>query len=222
LHKLAGFEPGPISIMVPRRRKDRSKVPGHLRSTRQLSPSDAAFVDGFRCTSATRTVIDLAANGHSPVRLGNAIDSAVHLGLTSPEYLGRSLDRLGRRGRPGVRVLDELLLDSGGHSYLERRFLRMIRESGLPRPGCQVTHHDDGKVVARVDFEWTSQRVVVEVNGRFGHSSRAEQTKDARRRNALQQAGFIVVEFTTTMVVGDPGYVLRTVRESLASRGGTS
>jgi hypothetical protein len=35
-------------------------------------------------------------------------------------------------GRWGARVRDELLVDSGGHSMLERRLLALVRDAGLP------------------------------------------------------------------------------------------
>ena len=35
-------------------------------------------------------------------------------------------------GQWGVRLLDRLLVDTGGHTMLERRFLELVREAGLP------------------------------------------------------------------------------------------
>jgi very-short-patch-repair endonuclease len=54
----------------------------------------------------------------------------------------------------------------------------------------------------------------VEVTGRLGHTSDRDRQKDARRRNALQQLGKEVIEFTTVDVVSSPGYVLSTLATS--------
>jgi very-short-patch-repair endonuclease len=56
--------------------------------------------------------------------------------------------------------------------------------------------------------------VVVEVSGRFGHTSDRDRQKDARRRNALQQLGKAFLEFTTIDVLLSPEYVLATLRTS--------
>ena len=73
------------------------------------------------------------------------------------------------RGFPGTERLRGLLLDSGGDSYLERRFLGLVRTAGLPKPTCQVVHRVDGKRIARVDFQFPDTKIIVEVSGRLGH-----------------------------------------------------
>jgi very-short-patch-repair endonuclease len=112
-------------------------------------------------------------------------------------------------------LLKALLLDSGGESYLERRFLRLLRRAGLQRPTCQVVHRYDR--VIRVDFQFPNTNVIVEVSGRLGHTSDGARQRDARRRNALQRAGWLVLEFTTADVLDDVPYVVTTLRESLES-----
>ncbi len=116
-------------------------------------------------------------------------------------------------GRPGIRLLREILLDSGGESFLERRFLELVRNAHLPKPTCQVVHVASGRVM-RVDFEFQSTNVVVEVTGRLGHTSDRDRQKDARRRNALQHLGKEVIEFTTVDVLSAPDYVLSTLATS--------
>ena len=215
LHRFDGFDEGPIVVSVPR--EHRSWRAGFtVHSAVLLERPDVIELNDMRVTSATRTIVDLAAIGTPPIRLGNAIDSAARLGLSQPAYLRRRLKALGRNGRRGVRLLDELTLDAGGHSYLERRFLRLVREMGLPRPACQVVHRRKGTTVARVDFEWTAWKLVVEVSGRLGHVTELDRAKDARRRNELQLRGFEVVEFTTIHMLAEPDYVRRTILEHTA------
>lgn len=151
--------------------------------------ADLVTVSALRCTSATRTIIDLAHAGTPPARLEAAIDSAIRLGLSSPVVIERRLDELRGPGRWGARHLDRLLVDIGGESLLERRFLQLVREAGLPRPSTQVVQRHDGRHVARVDFLFEAAGVVVEVTGRLGHSSPADRDRDAQRRNELLDLG---------------------------------
>jgi len=165
-------------------------------------------------TSASRTIIDLAATA-TVSELERAIDTAVRDGLTSPTFLARRLSDLRNRGRRGVVLLDELLVDSGGHSDLERRFLALVRSAGLRRPTCQRVFRRDGTTVARVDFLFEPSPVIVEVTGRRGHSTDADRTRDAQRRNELQHLGFVVLEFTNDQVRRHPALVVRTLRQHL-------
>jgi very-short-patch-repair endonuclease len=167
---------------------------------------------GVRTTTATRTIIDLAASRHPADSIEKAIDSAIRLRLTSIPRLTRRMAELAP-GRSGIQLLRELLLDSGGESFLERRFLRLTRSARLPRPTCQVVYATNGRAM-RVDFEFTHTNVVVEVSGRLGHTSDRDRQKDACRRNALQQLGKTVLEFTTVDVLSSPDYVLATLHTS--------
>jgi very-short-patch-repair endonuclease len=205
-----GFSRKPIEYTVPRATGG-AESSWRVHTTTVLGQIDRCEVGMFRCTSASRTIIDLARTA-SPAELERAIDSAVRDGLSSPRFLHRRLSALRGSGRAGVRLLDELLVDSGGHSDLERAFLRLVRRAGLPRPTCQRIFRRDGTTLARVDFSFEPRPVIAEVSGRRGHSSDAERAKDARRRNELQHEGFVVLDFTDGQVRRDPAYVLRTLR----------
>jgi very-short-patch-repair endonuclease len=205
------FSDDRIELVVPRRR--RSLGPSVvLHTTKQWHTEDLLRRDGVRTTSVNRTIIDLAASGNTAGSIENAIDSAIRLRVTTIPKLTRRMAELAP-GRPGIRLLREILLDSGGESFLERRFLRLVRDARLPRPICQVVYATTGRVM-RVDFEFRGTEVVVEVSGRFGHTSDRDRQKDARRRNALQQLGKVVLEFTTIDVVSSPDYVLTTLHTS--------
>jgi hypothetical protein len=151
LHRFDRALPDAVEFTVLRSGRGR-KAPFTVHTTTALARLDRVTVDGFRCVSATRTIIDLAHARVPPIRLEAAIDSAVRLGLTSPVVLAKRLSELRGPGRWGARLLDKLLLDSGGQTLLERRFLTLVREAGLPRPQTQVIHRRHGNTVARVDF----------------------------------------------------------------------
>jgi Protein of unknown function (DUF559) len=199
-----------IDFVAPRAR--RSLDPAvHLHTTKQWDAADLQSRDGVRVATVTRTLIDLASA--EPIRsLERAIDCAVRLRLTSIPTLTRRMGELAS-GRRGIGVLREMLLDSCGESFLERRFLRLVRHADPPLPQCQVASSANGRAI-RVDFEFAGTNVIVEVSGRLGHTSDGDRQRDARRRNALQQQGKTVLEFTTVDVLSSPEYVLATLQTS--------
>lgn len=188
-----------------------------VHTTELLGPYDIVRLGGLRCTSATRTILDLAAAGASFLRLAAAIDSSVRLRLSAPLVLATRLTDLRGSGRPGVRILDRLLLDAGGESMLERRFLQLVRTHDLPRPTSQKKIFDQRRQIARVDFLYETERLVIEVTGRLGHSSPSERTRDAQRRNELQDIGYRVYEYTWGDVTRRPSYVIESLRARLAA-----
>ncbi len=218
LHGLDRSVPDRVEFTVPRAR--RNKVSGAtLHTTKVVGRTDVINIEGFRVSSATRTIIDLARARVAPVRLEAAIDSAVRLGASSPAVLAARLAELRGRGRWGCRLLDQLLEDAGGHTMLERRFLQLCRRWGLPRPRTQVVHRVAGKTVARVDFLFAEYGIVIEVSGQKGHSSPAERARDAHRRNELQDLGRAVYEYTWHDVTQREAMVAKTLRARLLAAG---
>jgi hypothetical protein len=214
LHGFDRCKPDIVEFTMPREHHG-LRAPFRVHTTTCLPRIDRVTVAGFACTSATRTVLDLARARVPRVRLEAAIDSAIRSGASAPSVLADRLAALRGPGRWGVSLLDELLIDSGGHTLLERRFLALMRRAGLPRPRPQVVHRRGGRTDARVDFLFDAEGVVVEVSGRKGHSSDAERAKDAQRRNELQDAGRKVYEYTWEDVTKRPEYVARTMRQRL-------
>ena len=218
LHGLDRSDPDAVEFTVDRNRRaswQTGGLPFTVHTTTMLRPIDFVVVDGFRTMSATRTIIDLAHARAHIRRVEAAIDSAVRLGLSSPEVLATRLETLRGSGRWGCRLVDQLIVDSGGHTMLERRFLEIVRRAGLPRPRTQVVHRRNGRHVARVDFLFEEAGAVVEVSGRLGHSSPAERARDAQRRNELQDIGRRVYEYTWEDVTERPLFVTRTLLQRL-------
>jgi very-short-patch-repair endonuclease len=212
LHGFDGFAARAVEFTVSRRARGRGRgAAWRVHTADDLELVDRATVGCFACTSASRTILDLARDTPAPA-LRRAIDSANRDGSSSPAYLARRLRHLRGPGRHGVRLVDSLIVDAGGHTELERAFLRLVREAGLPRPTCQRVFRHDGRTIARVDFSFEPQPILVEVSGRRGHSTDDERAKDARRRNELQSLGFVVLEFTFDDVWRRPTYVIATLR----------
>lgn len=217
LHGFDRFRHDPPEFTVRRRRRGAFVVDAPVHTTLVLPELDRTVVAGLPVTSAIRTIIDLAAVRVGTQRLEAAVDSTLRLGLATLDEIAARLHQLRGRGRRGVRRLDQVLLTSGGESFLERRFLELIDTAGLPRPIPQAEHRVDGVHIARVDFLYPDAGIVIEVSGGRGHSTAADRAKDARRRNELQRLGRLVLEFTYEDVTGRPPYVVQSLRESLCS-----
>lgn len=190
-----------------------------VHSTSTLAKIDQCVIDGLPVTSATRTIIDLARARVSTARLEAAIDTAVRTGVSAPVVIDKRLSALRGPGRWGCRRIDELLLDAGGHTMLERRFLALVRHADLPRPRTQAVIRRGGRTVARADFLYPEYLIVVEVSGRRGHSSPSERAKDAQRRNELQDMGYTVYEYTWEQVTRGRARVAALMRERLLAAG---
>ena len=66
---------------------------------------------------------------------------------------------------------------------LERRFLRIVKRSGLPLPETQQ------QLEGRTDFHWPALGLVVETDGWRYHRTPARQARDNRRMQAHAAAG---------------------------------
>jgi very-short-patch-repair endonuclease len=192
---------------------------GDVHTTKAVGGLDVTTVQGFRCASATRTILDLAYVGVPAERLGALIDSAVRLGWSAIRVLEERLAEIRGQGRRGVRVIDRLLPDSGGETPLERKFLGLLRRHGLPRPITQFRALGPRGFIARVDFLYEQFNIVVEVTGRKGHASDTERQRDAQRRNELTDRGLRVYEYTRGDVDARPAWVAGTMRDRLVAEG---
>jgi hypothetical protein len=215
LHGLDGFAEGPLEFVIPRAQRGRQTI-GLVHTSGPVASIDRADVTGLPCTAAALTVLHLAGLV-SRRETANALDSAVRLRLVSVEFVHRRLAALGRSGVPGVTTLHELLSDAGVESWLERRFLALLRAAGLPRPALQRTYRRDGRHVARVDFDFAPCPVIAEVGGQKGYLTTSERQRQDRRRNELLLEGKVPLFFSYEDVTAEPSYVTATVGGALAT-----
>jgi very-short-patch-repair endonuclease len=164
-----------------------------LHRTTRLPDIDRSVVDGIPCTSATRTLIDCAAelDGES---LEAAFESARRLGLTTLSLLRRRSAELCGTGRPGsarVRRLIALAGQRAVESRLEVKMARLLRGSPLPEP---MRQHRVGPY--RIDFVWLRPRVGCECDGFTAHGNRLAWKRDRRRLAWLEAAGWRMVLVT--------------------------
>lgn len=206
-----------FTVLRPRRT---ARLPERVHTTRHLGQADVVVIDGLRTTSATRTIIDLARARVGTARLQAAIDSSVRSGASAPAVIQRRLADLRGPGRWGCRLVDRLLVHSGGHTMLERYFLELMAEQGLPRPEPQVVFRDErDRTLARVDFLFREWSIVVEVTGALGHAEDRDRSRDAQRRNELQDIGLNVYEYTWSQVRTRATWVKETMEARLRRAG---
>jgi hypothetical protein len=93
LHGLERSRQDSVEFTLPRSARALARH-ATVHTTQAVGPLDVVKVDGLRCSSATRTIIDLAHAGASTARLEAAIDSAIRLGLSAPIVLERRLSEL--------------------------------------------------------------------------------------------------------------------------------
>lgn len=215
LHGFDRFEPGPVQFLVPPGKRG-SRFDGDVRSSGSLRRGDTVTVRGLRVTSATRTIVDLVG-AVDREDLAAAIDSAVRKRISAPAAIEHRISALRGPRRHAAYLVGSVLRHAGGESMLERRLLELIDEHGLPEPQPQVVFRAGRRTIARVDFHWAEQRLVVEVSGELGHASARERADDARRRNELQELGLDVYEFTFEQVTADPMSVVRILRRRLTT-----
>lgn len=167
-----------------------------------LEPGDVIRVDGMRCTSALRTVIDLSGR-LAWKELGSVVDDLVRRKLLDLESLRSRVNRL--RPAPGrkVRVLRAVLAAripgyDPGESDLEARINLVLIDRGLPLPVQQHRVSYDRERY-RIDFAWPDRRLYLEGNGFGFHSLASDLDRDARRQNELVLDGWCPIEITWRM-----------------------
>jgi len=201
LMKIGNERRGLIEISVrcsSRARRDGLVV--HRRSS--LRPTDIGHFDGIPVTSPVQTLIDLSCRLDKPA-LERAINEADKYNLVHPPELRHELSI--RSGQPGVSWL-RTVLDRRTfrltRAELERRFLPLVAEAGLPLPLTKRWVNG-----FEVDFHWPDLGLVVETDGLRYHRTPAEQAKDRLRDQAHTAAGLIQLRFTHEQVRYEPDHV---------------
>jgi hypothetical protein len=143
-------------------------------------------------------------------RLERVLERSETLRLFDLGALKAALARAGgRRGTLVLRRLMETLDDAPPptRSELERRFLDVVMEAGLPRPITNAT-----VAGLEVDFHWPDQRLVVETDGRATHDTAAAFERDRRRDLQLESAGWHVIRITYRQLEENPEKVVAALR----------
>jgi len=128
---------------------------------------------GIPCTTPIQTLIDMSLRLDRP-GVERMINEADKYDLVHPPELRAALDE--RTGEPGVakfrHILDRRTFRLTKEE-LERRFLPLARDAGLPTPLTGRFVND-----FEVDFYWPDLGLVVETDGLRYHRTPAEQARD--------------------------------------------
>jgi hypothetical protein len=219
LHGFDGFRlKPPFDVTILRDRNVR-RLGHRIHSTTSIELIDRAVVQCLPCTSAARTLIDLART-ESVERLTESYDSGLRDGKFSESLVHRRIVALRSSGRFGVprlvAAIEGVEAIRGGHSWLEREYLRMLSQVGLPLPQTQAVLTRAGDKLVRVDFRFAQTPVVVEVLGYHSHRTRQHLQRDTQRLNALITDGFRPYQFTYVDVIERPDDVVHQTRLALA------
>jgi hypothetical protein len=218
LHRFDGYQLRPPFHVAVSRGRNIARIGHVVHTVKRLDLIDTASIEGLAVATPTRTLIELA-RCNEPSTLAAALDSAVRDGGTSEDFLHRRVVALRSRGRPGLRrlidVLEGIEVSSGGHSWLEREFLRLVANTDLPTPVTQqVLGKRRGRLI-RVDCRFPDTPVVVELLGYSFHRSLMQMQADAERMNQLLLDGYRPLQFTYVDVVGHASDVVATVQAAL-------
>jgi len=220
LWRFAGFVPGIIELIVPRKRQ--RALPGVVHRPRVLSQVDVTIVDAIPVTTAARTLLDLAGVC-SPALVEEALDDALRRRIVSVSRLKWRLLETARMGTPGA-VTIKALIDARSaetgvpQSVFETKLLRAMKSAGLPQPVLQHEIRERGRLIAVVDFAFPDARLAIEAEGYRWHSGRRRFEHDLARRNALTALGWRVIH-ATWRDLNDPCALIRTVEAAGVSSG---
>jgi very-short-patch-repair endonuclease len=201
-------QPRQIEVSTPRQCLC---VPGvNVHARRRL---DRVPHNGLPATTIPQTLLDYAsAHPFNDVRYVLA-EAEYHHGLDLDEVR----DTAGR-GKPGSTKLrnatdthwPEL---ARTRSHLERTFLFLCEQGGLPRPW--VNRHVHG---IRVDVYWPQYRLVVELDGTRGHRTQRQVNRDHSRDLELRAHGETVRRYSDPQVRYHGEAVLADVLAAIAER----
>jgi very-short-patch-repair endonuclease len=204
--------PPPPEVTTPTWRR----VAGiRTRRSRNIEPRDATTFRGIPVTTVPRTLVDLAAD-LTLDELARACHEAGVLYRTTPAQVEAVLAR--RPNSPGAAKLRKILRGEVPVtlSELERRFLVILRDAGLPAPQTNRPAGD-----RRVDCRWPEQRLTVELDSYRYHSSRHAWEQDRRREREAHARGDEFRRYTYGDVFDDPGAMLSELRGFLPEAGGS-
>jgi very-short-patch-repair endonuclease len=178
-----------------------------------LEPHEIAEHKGIRVTTAERTIIDLAAQ-LSPARLEHVIRQAQYEHLTTAASLISCLSTYkGRRGMRSLQAALGLSAETSGNtrSPLEKRFLRVIRRHGLPRPKLNYRIKLETREVF-ADCAWPNRNLIVELDSRRAHHNDFSFESDRARDRELLVAGWTSMRVTSRQLREDEARLVEDLR----------
>jgi len=211
---LRGYSGGAVHVTVSRKSTSSKRIRRHLS---HMPPDERTEKEGIPVTSVHRTIFDLATSEDVDAVVA-MIKEAEYLNLWDRLSLWDLLERYpGRRGSRNLRfALKRITEEPTGRkrSKLEERFAPFLRRHRLPLPRFNDWIPLDPKPY-RVDCHWPQRRLIVELDGWEGHSSRSAFQDDRARDRALKVAAYSVIHLTWAQLDSEPAQVAADLRALL-------
>src|SRR3954447_23844599 len=206
LLELIKGSPPPPEVSAPAKRRLRG-----VRTRRRRQLATTVFRQ-IPITNVPQTLVDLAATLTAEELARACHEAGVKCG-TNPRHVEAILAR--HPAVPGAGKLRSVLLGDTRLtlSELERRFLQLLREAGLPLP--QTNRPAGGRYV---DCRWPDHRLTVELDSYTYHASRHAWEQDRRREREAYARGDDFRRYTRDDVFERPAATVREVAAALSVR----
>jgi hypothetical protein len=209
---ISSTSPAPFEVTAPAPRKARPPIVLHY--ARELAPEDRVLREGIPATSLARTLLDIAAATRFE-RLRRMIERSEELRLfdlaAAESVLARNAGHHG--AGPLRRVLAVYRPAPFTRSGLERRFLDLVRDAGLPQPATGYN-----ELGFELDVYWPEHRFAVELDTYETHGSREAFERDRIRHEELALAGIEMIRITGTRLGRESRQVIARIARLLEAR----
>ena len=218
-----GFRRGSIEISttVHSKRPSGLATEGHVIVVHRVDEhllSEISCIDNLPVTSPRRTLLDLCGRKHP--RSGKLLDETLRRQLLEVGDLWLYLEKEWMRGRRGVRILRNLLVErtlegAPTDSDSELALRREIDRAGLPPP----THQFPvvlPQATIHVDLAYPDVHLAIEVDSYSWHMDKTSFERDRERDAELSLLGWTVLRFTWAQIRFHPGWVIDVIAQHLA------
>ncbi|MDX6601652.1 MAG: hypothetical protein QOF13_854 [Solirubrobacterales bacterium] len=195
------------------------KIPGiRWHRVRLPDPDEIAVRNGIRCTTVSRTIVDMAGqSGWGQLR--RLVEQAAILRLLDVDEIDLVLSRGRRRGAPRLRAVLAPWRGTAERrprirSRLEARLLPLLIEEGLPSPRCNERLRIDGHRL-EIDMLWEKQKLAIETDGEETHGTSVAFQHDRWRDQLLVAAGYRTARVTWRQVQDEPTAVANRIARML-------
>lgn len=175
----------------------------------RIDPADVACVDGVRVTNLPRAAVEAACD--SSYEVGVVLLDAVLRQRAATRAQLVQLARVLRYRAGAPRAANAVrFADGRSESVGESRLRALMADHGLPAPELQAELFDGRRIlVARVDFLFRRERLVVEFDGEAKYAAAGDLVAEKWREDRIRELGYAVIRFGWS----DLDRPIRTVRK---------
>lgn len=209
----------PVSLGVPWNHHFRSESP-ELVITRHRFPAPVRSPSGLPPAAKVEfAVVDATEGMRSTTKVAALVTEACQRGKTTPGRIARAMTSYKRLRHRALLLELVREVEDGSQSVLEVDAAKLVlRAHGLPPGNGQVRESNNGSVVFR-DRVIEEFGVVLEFDGRLGHSDPHSRFRDFRRDNAVVASGRTSLRFGWEDVHENPCEAALQIAQVLKSRG---